>query len=133
MAALVAVGIETRFKSSLSPDDLEAAIQAAFRDAVGWSGPARYQPAFDTPPDNRVVQFAEGGLIVHVAPELGTLNVEIVIDTLNPDRERISKFPVPGAKSVISSISMADPGARFVGLFASSPSFFAKLGIPAAS
>lgn len=123
------IGIEAKYRASLAPEDVEAAIQSAFAQVVGWSGPARYQPAYYTPPGYRIVQFSEGGLIVHVAPELGVINFGTVIDTLNPDRDRISKLLLPGARAVVQAIRSADSTATFDGLFASNPDFHRQIGV----
>lgn len=123
------LAVEARYSTSLYQNDLESVVHDGLTKAMGTRAAAHYQPAYYTPPGYRIVQLSQGGLLVHLAPDLGVINFATIIDTLNPDRERITGAFLPAARTIVDEIRHADSDAQFHGLFASHRDFYKQTGI----
>jgi len=124
------VAVELQYSTRLTGDEVETVVQAQLRRAYPESaGPARYQPAYYTPPGYRIVQLPLGNIITHVAPELGVLNVATVIDTTNPDRDHLGSMFLPTARGIVDALRKEDSGIHLQGLFSSDPEFYRTVGV----
>lgn len=121
------VAAEVSYSTKLSASEVEQLLSASLASVTDSPGPARYRPAYYSPPGYEIIQLSGGYILVHLAPEMGVINVSSVIETPHPDRAFISDTYMPATEQIIGTLSEHDPTCSFHVLFASDKAFARRL------